>query len=106
MKYRVIMTPKAFAAFEAYVDYIAVDQQAPLNAARWLEKAWSMVQTLKDFPRRCAYAPENDSSSYTIRALRVDNCLFLYRVIEEEKTVRIMGFRHGSQLPLDMAGSD
>lgn len=102
MKCRVIMTPKAFAALEAYVDYIAIEKEAPLNAARWFEKAWSMVQTLKEFPHRCAYAPENESSRFTIRALRVDKCLFLFRVIEDQKTVRIMGFRHGSQLPMDL----
>lgn len=101
-KYRVIMTPAAFEALEAYVDYIAIDSSSPLNALRWFEKAWDRVQSLKSFPHRCAHAPENKQSKFTIRALRVDRCLFLYRIEESSRTVRIMGFRHGSHRPLDI----
>ncbi len=31
--------------------------------------------------------------------LIVDRCLFLYHVEEEARAVRIIDFRHGSQLP-------
>lgn len=39
MKYRLIVAPEVFAALGRFVDYIAIDQQSPLNAERWLRKA-------------------------------------------------------------------
>ncbi len=101
-KYRVVLAPAALDALTAYVDYIAVDQQSPLVAERWLQKAWSKVLTLRAFPHRCALAPENAKSRHEVRALRVDRCLFLYRVDETARTVRVLAFRHGSQMPLDL----
>ncbi len=37
MNYRLVVSPEAFEALDGFVDYIAVDQQAPLNAERWLQ---------------------------------------------------------------------
>lgn len=99
MKYRLTVSSEAFEALDAYVDYIAVDKQSPLNAERWLKKAWKALQTLQEFPHRCPPAPENDQFDYTVRMRIVDNCLFLYRVDEENRVVRVFAFRHGSQLP-------
>lgn len=97
MTYRLIVSPEAYEALESFVDYIAIEKQSPLNATRWLKKAKSALQSLKYFPHRCAPSPENDRYSETIRMLRVDQCLFIFRVDEENKSVRVLDFRHGSR---------
>ncbi len=99
MNYRVVITSEALAGIERFLDYIAIDQQAPLNAERWWRKALTAIETLDQLPHRCPLAPENEFRDYTIRMLIVDRCLFLYTVDERQKTVRVIGFRHGSQLP-------
>ena len=102
MKYRVIVSPEAFEELDGFIHYIANDQHSPLVALRWLKKALAALQTLQTFPHRCPPAPENEFSQYTIRMLVVDRCLFLYRVDEENQTVRVLRFRHGSQLPYQL----
>ncbi|NOZ38702.1 MAG: type II toxin-antitoxin system RelE/ParE family toxin [Planctomycetes bacterium] len=99
MTYRLIVSLEAFEALDSFVDYIAVDQQSPLNAERWLAKALKSLRSLRKFPHRCPPAPENDQYIHTIRMLIVDRCLFVFRVDEEAKAVRVLDFRHGSQLP-------
>ncbi len=100
MKYRVILQDDAIRAIEKHARYIAQEQQAPINALRWLEKILISVDTLEQFPHRCPYAPENDHRDYVIRMLVVQNCLLLYNVDEVSKVVHIIGFRHGRQKPL------
>ncbi len=97
MLYRVVVSQEVFDRLEAFVDYIAIEQQAPLNAERWLRKAWQHIQTLKTFPNRCPKAPEDKQFDFTVRMLIVDRCLFLYTVDEEKREVQVFGFRHGSQ---------
>jgi plasmid stabilization system protein ParE len=87
-EYRLIVSPEAYQALDGFIEYIAVDQQSPLNAERWLQKAWSRLLTLKQFPHRCPPAPENESYRETIRMLIVDRCLFLYWVDEAAVAVR------------------
>ncbi len=98
-KYRVTISDEALVGVEKYLNYIANDQAAPLNAARWWDKAVEKIFSLDQFPLRYPYAPENEFEDLTIRMLIVDRCLFLYIVDEEQATVRILRFRHGSQLP-------
>ena len=103
MKYRVLIHDKALTEVRRFLRYIAVDQGSPLTAERWWEKSLREIDSLQKMPHRCFYAPENDSrSKKPTRMLLVDRCLFLYRVDEESKTVRILRFRHGSQLPYDL----
>jgi len=97
MTYRLIVSTEAFDALGAYVDYIAIENQSPLNAERWFLKAWAKLETLKNFPHRCPPAPENDQFDFTVRMLIVDSCLFIYRVDDLNKAVRVFGFRHGRQ---------
>ncbi len=102
MTYHLVVSPEAYEALDSFVEYIAVQKQSPLVATRWLEKAIAALQTLKNFPNQCPPAPENDQHPLTIRMLMVDRCLFLYRVDEKEKVVRVLDFRHASQQPKDL----
>ncbi|MEN0109947.1 MAG: type II toxin-antitoxin system RelE/ParE family toxin [Planctomycetota bacterium] len=103
MAYRVVVSPQAYAELDAYVEHIATKKQAPQAAERWLRRALAAVKTLATMPHRCPIAPEDAFrvGSSTIRMLIVDRCLFLYRVHEPTRTVRVLRFRHGSRLPFD-----
>lgn len=97
--YRVILSDETLAGVEKYLDYIIEQTGLPVIAARWWKKAVEQVYSLDHMPHRCPYAPENEFEELTIRALRVDRCLFLYTVDEDQGVVRVLKFRHGSQLP-------
>ncbi len=97
MTYRLIVSTEVFDALGAYVDYIAIENQSPLNAERWFLKTWAKLETLKIFLHRCPPAPENDQLDFTVRMLIVDSCLFTYTVDDLNKAVRVFGFRHGRQ---------
>lgn len=97
-KYRVILSDEMLAGVENYLDYIA-EQGSPLTAVRWWEKAVKKILSLDHMPHRCPYAPENEIEESTIRMMIVDRCLFLFTVDDDLGEVRVLRFRHGSQLP-------
>ncbi|MEM6331189.1 MAG: hypothetical protein AAF790_13195 [Planctomycetota bacterium] len=97
--YRVVITDEAVGQARAYLWHIAVEQEMPLTAARWWRKADAMIQTLSTIPNRCPYAPENEHSRYELRMLLVDECLFVFHVDEETRSVWVVRFRHGKQEP-------
>jgi plasmid stabilization system protein ParE len=97
--YRVIISDAALEGVREFLHYLAVEQQAPLTAQRWWDKALARVLSLDRMPHRCPLAPENEFTDLTIRMLIVDRCLFLYTVDEDARVVRVLKFRHGSQLP-------
>jgi plasmid stabilization system protein ParE len=99
MTYRVIISDDALAGVAEFLDFIAETQQMPLTAERWWKKALSKVETLRYMPRRCPLAPENEFSDRELRMLIVDRCLFIFQIDEASRSVRIVKFRHGSQLP-------
>jgi plasmid stabilization system protein ParE len=103
MIYRLVVAPQALEAWKDFIDYLAIDRQSPITAERWLRKSWDALQTLKRFPQRCPRAPESDLYPHPIRMLLVDRCLFLFRIDDTKKTVRVLGFRHASQLPSRLA---
>ena len=101
MNYTVILSPLALQQIDEYIDYIAEEQQAPLNASRMFERIWDAKDSLEMFPNRCPYAPENDIRDYEIRMRIVNSCLLLFTVDEQRRVVNVIGFRGGSQEPLD-----
>lgn len=101
-QYRVIISDDALTDVRRFLHYIAVEQESPLAAERWWRKALAKIDSLAAMPQRCPYAPENEQSILTIRMLIVDRCLFLYHIDEQSKAVRILRFRHGSQMPFQV----
>jgi len=97
--YRVEISSEALAGVEQFLDYIAMSQQSPVNAERWWRKASKAVESLRYFPHRCPLAPENEFRDYEIRAQIVAPCLFLFNIDDANDRVRVIGFRHGRQLP-------
>lgn len=102
MAYRLIVSPEAYDELDRYVEYLTHDQASPQSAKLWMEKVLAALRTLASFPNRCPPAPESRYSQHTIRMLIVDRGLFLYRVDEAAKMVRVLRFRHGRQLPCDI----
>ncbi len=102
MTYRVIITDDALNDARRFLTYIAVDKQSPEIARHWWIKALKAIDSLDFMPQRCPYALENRLSEQVIRALLIDPCLFLYRIDEENKTVRILRMRHGRQMPFEV----
>ena len=99
MTYRVAITASAQASIFEQARYIAVDREAPLNAQRWLESVFDAADTLAALPHRCSLAPENEFRDFEIRRLLVGKYFLLFTIVEEEKTVWVIGFRHGGRLP-------
>lgn len=99
MTYTVRITPDAEASIGAQARYIAIDEQAPLNAARWLERIYAAADSLDEWPRRCAVAEEDRFRPYEIRKLGIDGYLLLFTIVDETNTVWGIATRHGRQQP-------
>lgn len=99
MTYRVIVTDSALERIREYAVYIAVDQQAPEAAARWLERVLDACDTLSEVPRRCALAAENEHTPYEVRWRAVGEFQLLFTVLDKDSTVYVIGARHGRRLP-------
>jgi hypothetical protein len=99
MKYTVEITDAAFERIRDQARYIAVDCQAPLNASRWLEQVWDVIDGLEYMPKRHNLAPENDFKSYEVRRALVGDYFVLFTVDESVGKVWVIGFRHGGRLP-------
>jgi plasmid stabilization system protein ParE len=97
MKYRVIVSPRTWDKVGDFHDFIAIRRQAPENAKRWIHKALSAIRSLQTLPHRCPKLIGEDGNVTPLRILRVDSCLFLFLVDDEDCVVRVTTFRHGSQ---------
>lgn len=98
MTYAIRISPAAEAAILAQARYIAIDQQAPLNAVRWLQSMFDAADGLDEYPRRYPLAAENDRRSYEIRQLNVAGHILLFTILEETQTVWVIGYRHGRMI--------
>ena len=99
MTYRVLIALPALEVIREQAHYLAVEQQAPAAAERWLQRVQDAAKTLVRFPHRCALAPENRYRPYEIRWLGVDRFMLLFAIEEASKRVWILSARHGHQLP-------
>jgi len=99
MKYSVEVTETAFEAIRAQARYIALDCQAPLNATRWLEKIWDIIDGLEHLPHRYGLAAENAYRSYEIRRALLGDYHILFTIYERDQKVWVIGLRHRSRLP-------
>ena len=99
MIYEVRLTDQTRAAILGQADFIASVRHAPMNAERWLERVWDAIDSLAEWPRRYALAPENDTRPYDIRKIAVGDYLLVFTVDDESSRVWVIGFRHGAMLP-------
>lgn len=97
--YTVIITATAKTAIHEQVRYIAVEQQAPQNAAKWLDRVWTCIDGLEFMPLRHGKAEGYDRLPYVVRRAILDDYLILFTVDEINATVYVVGLRHGARLP-------
>ncbi|WP_341871479.1 type II toxin-antitoxin system RelE/ParE family toxin [Aeoliella straminimaris] len=60
-----------------------------------MDRIFDELVTLSDHPRRCSLAAEDAHRPYEIRRLRIGFYLALFTIDEANKTVFVIGFRHG-----------
>ncbi len=97
--YAVELTATSRSAIADQARYIAVEEHAPLEAQRWLERIWDALDSLERWPFRAAHAEEDAFVSYEVRQLVIDSHLLLFTVSDEQRKVWIIGLRHGHRLP-------
>jgi plasmid stabilization system protein ParE len=97
--YAVELTATARSAIAEQARYIAIEEHAPLEAQRWLERIWDAVDSLERWPFRAAHAEEDAYVSYEVRQLVIGHHLLLFTVSDAKRKVWIIGLRHGHRLP-------
>ena len=98
-RYSIRVSPAAADRVADYAEFIAERSGSVDIARRWVDRVYSAIDSLAYWPRRFAFAEENDHLDYEIRRLIVGRHLVLYTVDDEDLLVKVIGFRHGSRLP-------
>ena len=65
MNYEVVLLRNAQSEFHAIVDWLV--QRSPQGAMKWLEAYEQVVNRLESDPESFGFAPENDSTTHTVR---------------------------------------
>lgn len=99
MNYEVIIQPEAERDLLDVYEFIARDSHSA--AGKWIERLEEAANSLSKFPNRCSIAPENDQFENEIRHLLVGNYRIIFTVMEEERRVHVLHFRHGARLELN-----
>ena len=108
MAYRVIVQERAERDITEAYAYI--EGAAPDAALRWYGRIKVCIQSLSEFPRRCAKAPEAEKLGIDIRQLLFGKRSGIYRVIfridEHAGEVHVLSVRHGARKPIEPADID
>jgi len=79
--------------------YIARD--SPARAAKWRDSLAMKTQTLSEFPKRCARAPEAEACGLDIRQLLFGAYRILFLI--DNGTVFVLHIRHGARQAISPA---
>ena len=93
--YRVVVTRQAQADIRGAFQYI--HKRAPLNAERWLWRLYSQLDTLEQFPERCAYARERLYLDEDLRQLIFHSHRIVFQVDKPSLAVYVLYVRHARQ---------
>ena len=95
MKFSVIVTPEAQDGIRESFEYI--HERAPLNAARWLQALYDLINTLEQFPERCDRAREHHYFEEDLRQLVFKSHRIIFRIQKSEKIVYVLYVRHAKR---------
>jgi plasmid stabilization system protein ParE len=98
-QYRVIITPVAGEEITSIHDWIRKD--APDTAAKVILRILDALEPLKMFPHRTVVAIQSADLKHPVRSLPVPPYVILFRVLDDDKIVRVLHVRHGAQQPPD-----
>ena len=98
-RYTVKYGEAVWAAIQARVWHIAIDQRAPLNADRWFTRLRAAVESLESMPGRYAVdATQSDRAGTVVYRLVFERAyLILYTIDEANLVVNVVLFYHGAQ---------
>lgn len=91
-RHKVIVTPEAQADIEGSFRFI--NEDFPLNAARWLIDLYSQIETLERFPERCPHARESEYYNDELRQLIFKSHRIVFFVDSTNATVYVLHVRH------------
>lgn len=94
-KFAVVVTPEAQAGIREAFLYIY--ERAPLNGERWLRKLYSQIDTLEQFPERCAFAKERDYLEEDLHQLIFKSHRVIFQVDKASGTVYVLQARHSKR---------
>ena len=90
MAYAVRVTETAEGELEEA--YAWIHKRSPLNAERWRCDLIERAATLKNHPKRCPLAPENDGAKCELRHFIFGNYRVLFTIMGQ--TVYVLHIRH------------
>jgi toxin ParE1/3/4 len=93
--YRVIIAPEASTDLATLHAFISLD--SPDNAAEMVSRILDAIDTLKILPHRTVAERRSRKIDHAVRSLPVKPYMVCFRVIDEEKVVRILTIRHGAR---------
>jgi plasmid stabilization system protein ParE len=93
--YRVILMPRAGHDLEQIYDYIAAD--SPANAAAMIRAILDAIEPLKQFPHRTVVTRQSAKLRRPVRSLPVRPYVVYFRVLDDERVVRVLHVRHGAR---------
>jgi plasmid stabilization system protein ParE len=103
MVYQISLSPTAIADMGAAVEWLKENRSLE-KAEQWLRGCSEAIQSLEQFPDRCARAPEADYLDLDIRQLKYSaNTVYriLYTVVHQsspgEGLVQVHRVRHSAQ---------
>jgi len=98
-RFIVEIADEAWTEIERQIQFIAVDRQSPVNAARWSNRLLTAIDDLELMPRMHTL-DEHQTSEHGTRIYRMvfeKHYLVFYTVDEVKKRVTIVSFRHGAR---------
>ena len=98
MNYTVIVLPRALRDLDEA--YLWASRQAPMTAAKWLNRFHAALQTLSANPERCSIAPENDLVDKEIRHFLFGKYPNVWRALFtiQADQVRVLHIRRAAML--------
>jgi plasmid stabilization system protein ParE len=95
--YRVVIMPRVASDLEKIHKFIAKDSEQ--NAADMIGRIVAAFESLAKVPHRTVVEKQNKKLRYPARSLPVPPYIIYFRVIDDEKVVRVTHVRHGARLP-------
>ena len=97
VKYKRIILPQAEADIEETLKYISEELCNPTAAVKLIEDMQEAMENISLFPYSCPTIKDEKVTLGTeYRRVVVGNFVLIYKVVEEEKEVRIMAVFYGS----------
>jgi plasmid stabilization system protein ParE len=93
--YRIIFSPEASADLTVLHAFIA--KESPANSAKMVERILASVELLKRFPHRTVLEHQSRKIKYPVRSLPVKPYVVYFRVLDNDRIVRILTIRHGAR---------